>query len=94
MNARTPKRQIAVAFGIAAISDLLSIAFALVTPAQWVLDIATAVALFVVLGRRKLLLSGLIMEAIPGLYVFRFWVLVVGAIAMCGNIRPQGPSPR
>ncbi|MCJ7501114.1 hypothetical protein MUP29_12765 [bacterium] len=34
-------------------------------------------------------LPGLIMEAIPGLYVFPFWVLVVGAVIMWGPARPK-----
>jgi len=37
-----------------------------------------------------LLLPGLIMEAIPGVYVFPFWVLVVGAVAVWGTARPKG----
>jgi hypothetical protein len=87
------KNRLGAAFAIAAVADLLSIALALAPPVQWVLDIATALSLFVVLGRQKILLTGLIMEAIPGLYVFPFWVLVVGAIALWGNIRPGKPSP-
>ena len=94
MNTRIPKDRLATAFLIAVVADLLSIVLALVPPVQWVLDLATAMALFIVLGRQKLLLTGLIMEAIPGLYVFPFWVLVVGAIALWGNIRPGGRSPQ
>jgi hypothetical protein len=29
------------------------------------------------------------MEAIPGVYVFPFWVLVVGAVALWENARPR-----
>jgi len=47
-----------------------------------------------VLGRQWILLPGLIMEAIPGLYVFPFWVLVVGAVAMWGTARPKLESVR
>jgi hypothetical protein len=35
------------------------------------------------------LLPGLVMEAIPGLYDFPFWVLVVGAVAMWGTVRKK-----
>ena len=31
----------------------------------------------------------LIMETIPGLYVFPFWVLVVGAVAMWGTVQSK-----
>jgi hypothetical protein len=53
------------------------------------LDLVTALVLFVLLGRRWLLLPALIMEAIPGLWVFPFWMLVVGAIAVTGQIKPK-----
>jgi hypothetical protein len=56
---------------------------------QWVADVVTALVLFVVLGRQWILLPGLIMEAIPGLYVLPFWVLVVGAVALWGTARPK-----
>jgi hypothetical protein len=83
------KKQLAIAFGIAAIADALSLALVFAPPVQWVVDIATAISLFVVLGWQWVLLPGLIMEAIPGLYIFPFWVLVVGAIAMWGSARPK-----
>jgi len=41
-----------------------------------------------VLGRQWLLLPGLALEAIPGLGVLPFWLLVVGAIAVLGTPRP------
>jgi hypothetical protein len=40
-----------------------------------------------VLGWQWILLPGLVMEAIPGLNVFPFWMLVVGAVAVWGNPR-------
>jgi hypothetical protein len=83
------KRRLAVAFAVAGLSDALSIVATLAPPVEWALDIVTAFALFVVLGRRWLLLPALIMEAIPGLWVFPFWVLVVGAIAVTGQIKPK-----
>ena len=47
---------------------------------QWVIDLATALLLFLILGRRWMLLPGLIAEAIPGMGVFPVWVLVVLSI--------------
>jgi|SRR5687767_8533772 hypothetical protein len=89
MNQRTPRNRLTTAFAIAAVADLLSFALTLAPPVQWVVDLGTALALFIVLGRQRLLLPGLIMEAIPGLYIFPFWILVVGAIAKWGNVRPE-----
>ena len=62
----------------------------LIPPVEWAVDLVTAVLLFIVLGRQWILLPGLILEAIPGLYVFPFWVLVVGAVAIWGR-RGQKP---
>jgi lysylphosphatidylglycerol synthetase-like protein (DUF2156 family) len=83
------KRRLAVAFAVAALSDVLAVVATLAPPFEWVLDFLTALALFLVLGRRWLLLPAPIMEAIPGLWVFPFWVLVVGAIAVTGQIKPK-----
>ena len=80
------KKRLAVAFAVAAISDLLSVWLEFVPPLQWALDIMTAGLLFVLLGRQWLILPGLIAEAIPGLAMFPFWVLVVGSIAVWGKI--------
>jgi hypothetical protein len=85
------KRRLAAAFTVAVISDVLSALLSLVPPVQWVIDIVTAVLLFMILGWRWAILPGLIAEAIPGFAVFPAWILVVGAIAVWGNI---GPSKR
>jgi hypothetical protein len=82
------KRRLAAAFAVAVVSDALSILATLAPPVEWASDITTAILLFLILGRRWLLLPALIMEAIPGLWVFPFWVLVVGAIAVTGQIKP------
>ncbi len=78
-----------MAFALAALADGLSIFLTLTPPVQWAADLVTAILLFMVLGWQWILLPGLIMEAIPGLYVFPFWVLVVGAVAMWGTARPK-----
>jgi len=80
------KKRIALAFAVAAVSDLLSVWLEIVPPFQWTVDVLTAVLLFLILGRQWLILPGLIAEAIPGLGVLPFWVLVVGSIAMWGKI--------
>ena len=88
-RARFSGRRLALAFTIAALADVLSGFLTLAPPVEWAVDLVTAILLFVVLGRQWILLPGLIMEAIPGLYVFPFWVLVVGAVAMWGTARPK-----
>lgn len=82
-------KRLALAFTIAALADGISVFLTLTPPVEWAADLVTAILLFMVLGRQWILLPGLIMEAIPGLYVFPFWVLVVGAVAMWGTARPR-----
>lgn len=86
MQGSDRKKRLAAAFAVAAISDLLSMWLEFVPPLQWALDILTAVLLFVLLGRQWLILPGLIAEAIPGLALFPFWVVVVASIAMWGKV--------
>ncbi len=86
---RFSRRRLALAFIVAALADGFSFFLTFTPPAQWAIDLVTAILLFVVLGWQWILLPGLIMEAIPGLYVFPFWVLVVGAVAMWGTARPK-----
>jgi hypothetical protein len=83
------KKRLALAFVIAGISDAIGAFTTLLPPIGWVVDLATAVLLFMVLGRQWLLLPGLALEAIPGLGVLPFWLLVVGAIAVLGTPRPN-----
>lgn len=83
------KKRLALAFAIAAVSDTISAFATWVPPAEWVVDFITALLLFIVLGWHWLLLPGLIMEAIPGVGVVPFWVLVVGAIAVWGTVKPK-----
>ena len=78
----------ALAFAVAAVADGLSVFVTLAPPVQWTNDLVTAALLFVLFGWQWILVSGLIMEAIPGLYVFPFWVLVVAAVAVWGTARP------
>jgi hypothetical protein len=79
--------RLALVFGVAAASDFLSIWAELVPPVQWVLDVATAGALFMVLGRRWALLPGLVAEAIPGMGVFPIWILVVLSVVLYDEIK-------
>jgi hypothetical protein len=82
------KKQLALAFAIAGISDAIGAFATPLPPIVWLVDLGTALLLFMVLGRQWLLLPGLALEAIPGLGVLPFWLLVVGAIAALGTPRP------
>src|SRR5208282_6252130 len=84
---RPSRKRQAVAFLIAAVSDFLSFWFVLAPPMQWVIDLATALLLFLILGRRWMLLPGLIAEAIPGMGVFPVWILVVLSIIAYDDIK-------
>lgn len=86
--------RLALAFAIAVASDLASVWLEFVPPLQWALDLATAAALFVVLGRQWLILPALVAEAIPGVAVLPAWVLVVSSIAMWGTVTPGGGPPK
>ena len=86
---RFTARQLVLALAIAAISDAVGAFLVVAPPLVWVVDLATAVLLFMVLGWHWLLLPGLILEAIPGFGVIPFWLLVVGAILVWGTARPS-----
>jgi hypothetical protein len=88
------RARLGVAFAVAVVSDVLSIWLEFMPPLQWTLDIATAITLFLILGRQWLLLPPLISEAIPGLAVLPAWVLVVASIAAWGTVNPLGGQPR
>jgi hypothetical protein len=76
----------ALAFGVAAVSDLISFWTEFVPPIQWVIDLTTAGLLFLILGKRWAILPGLLTEAIPGMGIFPVWVLVVASIAVYDDI--------
>lgn len=79
-----------MAFSVAVLADGISFFLTMAPPVQWGADLVTAALLFIVLGWQWVLLPGLIMEAIPGLYVLPFWVLVVASVAIWGSVRPKG----
>ena len=83
------KKRLVLAFTIAGISDAIGAFATPLPPIVWLVDIGTALLLFMVLGRQWLLLPGLALEAIPGLGILPFWLLVVGAIAVLGTPRPR-----
>jgi hypothetical protein len=83
------KQQLILAVAIAAASDLLCAFVVFAPPLVWLVDGATALLLFAVLGWHWLLLPGLIFEAIPGFAVVPFWLLVVAGIAAWGTARPK-----
>ncbi len=83
-----PSRKVqALAFLVAAVSDVISMWTELLPPLQWVIDVGTALLIFLILGRRWAILPGLIAEAIPGMGVFPVWVLVVLSIIVYDDIK-------
>jgi hypothetical protein len=84
---RLSRLRLALAFAVAGVSDFVSIWTEFAPPAQWLVDLATAGLLFLILGRRWALLPGLILEAIPGMGVFPVWILVVGSLVLYDEIR-------
>jgi hypothetical protein len=91
--ASTPLRfsvsRLALAFVVAGVSDVIGAFASLAPPISWAVDVVTAALLFAVLGWQWPLLPGLVLEAIPGLGVLPFWLLVVGAVAVLGTPRPK-----
>lgn len=83
------RKQIVLALVVAGVSDVVSVFATFAPPVQWGVDIATVLVLFAMLGWRWLLLPALLLEAIPGFGALPFWVLVVGAIAVWGSVRPK-----
>jgi hypothetical protein len=86
---RFSRLQIVLAIAIAGASDALCAFVVFAPPVVWGIDVLTAVLLFAVLGWQWLLLPGLVLEAVPGLGVIPFWLLVVGAIVVWGTARPK-----
>ena len=84
----TRRQRLAAAFAIALISDVLSVWLEFLPPVQWAVDAATAVTLFLLLGRQWIILPALAAEAVPGLAIMPAWVLVVGSVALWGTVKP------
>jgi hypothetical protein len=80
------KTRVAMAFLVAATSDVVSFGTEVVPPVQWTVDVVTALLLFMILGWRWALLPGFVAEAIPGVAAFPVWTLVVAAVALWGRI--------
>jgi hypothetical protein len=73
---------------IAIVSDAIGFGLALIPPAQWLLDAATAFALLIAMGFRWPLLLALGVEVVPVLQVFPAWTLVVLAMAAAEKGQP------
>lgn len=75
---RNPRWRIALIAAI--LSDALAYLLLPLPPAQWALDIITAVILFISFGFPWTLLMAFVMEVIPGVELFPAWTLAVLAI--------------
>ena len=78
---------------IAVASDAVGFGLALFPPGQWLVDAATAAALFAVLGFRWSLLTALAIEAVPVLQLFPAWTLAVVALAALDSEKPPEGGP-
>ncbi|MSR68913.1 MAG: hypothetical protein EXS17_00995 [Phycisphaerales bacterium] len=81
--------RLGIALAIALSSDTFSFftsAWVVTEPAVIVVDVATAVLLWWVLGRPALLFVVFVAEAIPGIGMIPLWTMVVGALAMTGRL--------
>jgi hypothetical protein len=86
-SSQPSRAKLAIALAVAAVSDVASFFTEFAPPIQWAIDVATAILLFVILGRRWALLPGLVAEAVPGMGVFPVWILVVASIAVYDGIK-------
>ena len=78
---------------IAGASDAVGFGLALFPPGQWLVDAATAAALFAVLGFRWSLLTALAVGAVPVLQLFPAWTLAVVALAALESERSTEDGP-
>jgi hypothetical protein len=70
-------RRLLLALVLALASDAAGVFVEPLAPVQWTLDGLTALALIAVLGLNWRLVPALLAEAVPGLGLMPFWVLVV-----------------
>jgi len=89
LRKRPSRVRAALAFGVAAASDILGMLTEFAPPLQLAVDLTTAALLFLILGRRWALLPGLVAEAIPGMGVFPVWILVVMSLIAYDEIRAR-----
>ena len=83
-----PRRIAAIA--IAVVSDIVNAIFIWAPPVVIGIDVVTAILLWVVLGRPKVLLPVFVAEAIPGVGIVPLWTLVAGGLAFFGRIPGRG----
>ena len=79
-------KTLALALLVAGVSDAISFFVSFITPVQLAVDVATAILLFLILGRRLAILPALVAEAIPGMGIFPIWLLVVLSIILYDDI--------
>lgn len=78
------------ALALAGLVDVLNLLFALIPPVYIAIDVVAAAAIWFVLGRPRLLMGVLLLEAVPGVGVVPLWTLVVGLIIVTGSIPARG----
>ncbi len=91
VEASDRKRRV-TAFVVAAVSDVISLGDWMFPPVQIVVDVATALLLWMLMGWHWPLLPALVVEAIPGLELFPTWTLVAGAYLIYPRRSPAGEN--
>ncbi len=92
-SSNTAGRRWAWALGLALVSDALSFPVQWAAPVQLGLDLATALALWGLLGWRWSYCLALVPEAFPGLASFPSWVVVVAALYGLERLERTAPEP-
>lgn len=92
---RNPRWRVAIIAAV--LSDAIAFLLIPIPPAQWALDIVTALILFISFGFPWTLLIALAIEVVPGIELFPAWtlaVLAIGAIRYRSEISdsPKIPS--
>lgn len=89
---RFTRKQLVLAFVVAAIADVVLFPVAEAGVLALFLDAITAGLLFIILGWRWILLPALVTECIPAVNIFPFWILVVGSLAVFGTVKRPGEN--
>ncbi len=77
LRARITKARFALAILVSIVSDAIGFFLAPLVPVTIVLDVVTAIVLWLILGRGLVLLAAFVLEAIPGVGILPFWTLAV-----------------
>ena len=93
MRIRVPPLRLAAALLVAVISDVVAWPLEIAVPLTIALDVATAAALWALMGRSGWLIGVLLAEAVPGVGLVPLWTMVVVGLAFLGRL-PGRSAPQ